>query len=617
MNRFCPQCGTRLDTGAAFCDACGAPQAAGNLASQAPSDSGPAALAGDTAAATAQRATSGQGGSGTATTEPSLPRRRSWWLPIVAVALLALSGLGYVAASPYLALREARAAIERGKIGEVLAMVDREALKRNLAQGAQGALQQLLADDAELGISSNFMLQALADGGGKGLAEGIDRLLSPESLRQLEDKLAGSGSIEEAMFGREGPQGKDAEYVARLKDGLTTDYGYTGLNTFELRLGHEEIGSAKLLLQREGLVGWKVAGVDAGDLLPAILRQAGLATDEKKLAQSALRQRKLDAAQRWLAVLARRGDDEARYRLAVLQLAGVPGQPAQADEGVRNAELAAQKNHLRAAQVLARAYQDGVGVAVDLDRALHWLKRAHEIEPLDRWAAALAGLYARKGDQREALAWIERALSAPAHLTRAERGSRQGSRLVEARKQVYLQYAQDLRQAIDAGGAVRAPRWVAALAGSGAPHAAGWGPLSLGMRQPDAIAILGEPSRFEDRGRQGIGLVYDHFMPQGAYLALDFDNRGALKKLTLSVLPEGAGLGLPVVGRVDPDVAASQAVAGPTVLALGCPADGGVLTDYMLAELDLFPTRAKRVKAGDAVLRVCGNGFVAGMEIGG
>ena len=190
MNRFCPQCGTRLDTGAAFCDACGAPQAAGNLASQAPSDSGPAALAGDTAAATAQRATSGQGGSGTATTEPSLPRRRSWWLPIVAVALLALSGLGYVAASPYLALREARAAIERGKIGEVLAMVDREALKRNLAQGAQGALQQLLADDAELGISSNFMLQALADGGGKGLAEGIDR---PEQVTLLQSLGADLG----------------------------------------------------------------------------------------------------------------------------------------------------------------------------------------------------------------------------------------------------------------------------------------------------------------------------------------------------------------------------------------------------------------------------------------
>lgn len=549
---------------------------------------------------------------------PLSPPGRRWGVvaSVVGVCALVAAAAGYVAASPYLVLRDVKSAFERQALSELLEVVDRAALKQQLIAGTEQALRRTLADEAELGIRSSFMLQALAQNAAKGLGEGLDKLFSPEGVRELEATLK-QGQAMDALFGASGGGEQDQE-LATLKQEISVDYGYTGLNSFEVRIAHPEVGVLTLTLVRDGLVSWKLAAIDASDVVPALLRKAGVAAKEEQLADAALRQRKLGSAERWLAVLARRGDVDAQYKLAALQLAGVDGR-SDVQQGLRNATLAAEQGHLRAAHLLARVYQDGFGVPQDLAQAARWMEQVHRIEPLDRWAASAAGLHARRGDHLAALTWMERALADPPHLTRAERTARNQDQILINRQALYTQYVEWLRRMQDSTDADRAtPVWLRPLMAHALIPGEGWGPLRFGMAHHEVTELLGFPTHFAQGQGSTVLFIYDSFVPHGVNATLQFGAAGGLAQLTLSVLPQALVSNLPHVGRTDPRLTQQSRGedSGGTVLALGCPIDRPAILEYLKTDLDLFPTPAIRLRAADGVmLRVCSNGFVAGAEL--
>jgi hypothetical protein len=591
MNNFCRACGSRLEPDAMFCGECGAIRA--GQAAVGPLDR--------TGAVQQHPADTGSG--------------RCRRLSIAAVVVIAGLGAGYVAASPYIVAYQLQSAVERRAVGELLAAVDRDALMRSLSDGAAKLVRQLVIDDTELGFESGIVLQMMASDGGKDLAASMHKQLSPEGLRELEAHFAAPDAFG-AKPGRQNKRSdRDGKYLQELKDGLQVDYGYTGLNTFALRLAHPKIGRLSVGLQRQGLVEWKVATLDVTDVAAGMLRASGMVTSETQLAEAALKQRKFGVAQRWLDVLARRGEQEAQYKLGVLRLAGTGEQN---ESGVRDLIAAAGLGNLRAAQVLSRAYLDGVGVVQDTEQASHWMQEVYRIEPVDRWAAAVAFILARKGDPTQAAAWMDKAVSGRAHLMPSERTAPAQTYIVRARKATYAQYARDLRAAAAiAGKNPPPPAWVTALAAAGDPGAAGWGPLLFGMSLADIEAAIGPSSMlWSGRDKSVVFVAYDNWLPHGASLTLEMAAEVGLRRITLSVLPQAASLGLPLVARtLATDVTPGEQAADGGALALGCRANADTFIDYMVSNLDLITARAKRIVVQGQVLRVCDDGFVAGVEV--
>jgi len=167
---------------------------------------------------------------------------------------LALPGLAALAllafyASPYLALREMRAAAASQDADKLAPYVDFEAVRASLKTGVQTRLlghQRLEnGDPTPAGAMGAAVAAAL-------LGPMVDALITPASLARLlqgqHPALAVTGG-----FG--------AKPASSPPQGLETQMGYEGLNrfVFSVKKPGEDEEPVDLVLRRHGLVGWKLA----------------------------------------------------------------------------------------------------------------------------------------------------------------------------------------------------------------------------------------------------------------------------------------------------------------------------------------------------------------------
>ena len=101
------------------------------------------------------------------------------------------------------------------------------------------------------------------------------------------------------------------------------------------------------------------------------------------------------------------GDIQAQYTLAHLYLKGKGGLVFDVEEAVRLLEEAADGGHKEAAFDLAFLYLNGMKLAKDRVKALHWLTRSAEMGQVD--AQYFLGLAYKKSDRVQAAAWLKMA----------------------------------------------------------------------------------------------------------------------------------------------------------------------------------------------------------------
>lgn len=397
MPRYCKQCGHRNPDDSRFCEQCGVGLAP--AASPAGTPPGNRAHVRNAAPAAAQPSAR-PSGSG------------AFRLAVLAMTLAVVAGIGYLYATPYLALRELKAAFDRKAFRELGGAMDVASLKKNLKDSIANAKIQVQKDDAEVGIRSKEGLDGLEALLGFGIDQGLDKLLSPEALGQLEAASAKKEDVI-AQLVPENRRGEIAGLVADLESKTEISTGYAGIDAFEVRASHPKLGKAVMVLTRQGLAGWRVSGVDLGNVLPTVMRRFDMATSEVALADAALWKKDIARARAWAERAAEQELPGGSLRLAMVMI-GAPSGRGDAMEGIKRASHVAAMGDASAALMLARVYESGLEVPEDAAEAVKWYKRAFELQANTEVASRISWIYTygRKGvpqDYREAAEWARRA----------------------------------------------------------------------------------------------------------------------------------------------------------------------------------------------------------------
>jgi len=328
------------------------------------------------------------------------------------MTLAVVVGIGYLYATPYLALRELKAAFDRKAFRELGGAMDVASLKKSLKDSIANARIQVQKDDAEVGIKSKEGLDGLEALLGFGIDQGLDKLLSPEALGQLEVASAKKEDVI-AQLVPENRRGEIAGLVADLESKTEISTGYAGIDAFEVRASHPKLGKAVMVLSRQGLAGWRVSGVDLGNVLPTVMRRFDMATSEVALSDAALRKKDIAKARAWAERAAEQELPGGSLRLAMVMI-GAPSGRGDAMEGIKRASHEAAMGDASAALMLARVYESGLEVPEDAAEAVKWYKRAFELRATSAVAIRLSWIYTygRRGvpqNYREAAEWAKRA----------------------------------------------------------------------------------------------------------------------------------------------------------------------------------------------------------------
>lgn len=162
--------------------------------------------------------------------------------------LVVLVGIGYVAASPFLALRAIQQGLEEHNADKVAHYVDFPTLRQNLKEQVGVAALAAASDTSKDAMFGNAFA-ALAPGFIGGL---IDSYVTPSGLTQLMDQF----SNQEASM-------NDQYMLSETQDALSkASYGFDSLSSFSVRVPHDETGEEiKFVLLRSGF-DWKLSNVE-------------------------------------------------------------------------------------------------------------------------------------------------------------------------------------------------------------------------------------------------------------------------------------------------------------------------------------------------------------------
>jgi hypothetical protein len=180
---------------------------------------------------------------------------------ILALALVLC--LGYAAATPWLTIASIKSALKDGDSAAFARHIDFPALKQSLKSGLTARFTQATAKMHGNHPLGNVLSAAASQAAVKALDSTIDATLTPESLVGL---LHNPDKTDKAENSTQSP------LAAVLPRGEIEHSGtYLGFNTFAWTLkrkGDDETRQLSLLLQREGWLNWKVAGVVLPSALP-------------------------------------------------------------------------------------------------------------------------------------------------------------------------------------------------------------------------------------------------------------------------------------------------------------------------------------------------------------
>jgi len=167
----------------------------------------------------------------------------------IIAGIIALVGLGYLYMTPYMASDHIYEAVTENNEKEIAAHIDLALLNANLKQQVA----------KELGIE-------LGNGQGKPAAP-----FAAMMVGRVADMLAAPKGIENLMAGKKPPLPKFRQHNAMpAANGVESGYvhaskGYVSINRFEIKvpLQHPKQGVKNnvLVLEREGLLGWKLVTI--------------------------------------------------------------------------------------------------------------------------------------------------------------------------------------------------------------------------------------------------------------------------------------------------------------------------------------------------------------------
>jgi len=169
------------------------------------------------------------------------------------LGLVAVLAVGYVAASPYLAVRGMRDAALAGDAAGVAEHVDFPAVKESLKANLAASMMK----SAGQGGEENPMAEAGAMFAMALVGPMIDAMVSPEGLTAL---MKHGALPKPAMF--ESTDAPAAEPKAQAQ--LDAQMRYRDLNTFVVTLDDAASSDAPvgLVFRRHGLTGWKLTSLD-------------------------------------------------------------------------------------------------------------------------------------------------------------------------------------------------------------------------------------------------------------------------------------------------------------------------------------------------------------------
>lgn len=171
-------------------------------------------------------------------------------------ALLAVALVAFVAAFLAMPMLTVRALIAAAKSG------DEAALERLVDFPA-------FRDSAKTELTARLMGEMSDDPRSRDSAlGGLGMMLAPMLVGGAVDALVTAPNVAAMVRTAEMPDPMDTDTTPRAADEAVDDlrkgYGYRDLNTFVLTLTDpaRPTGTLKLLLKRQGLFGWKLAGID-------------------------------------------------------------------------------------------------------------------------------------------------------------------------------------------------------------------------------------------------------------------------------------------------------------------------------------------------------------------
>ena len=175
---------------------------------------------------------------------------KGWAKGLLALGLVAVAG-AYLAI-PILTVRALVQAAETGDEAALARLVDFPAFRESLKDELTARLMAEAQADPDLRDSAlgglGMMLAPMLVGGA------VDALVNAPALAAM---VRTADAPEPTDLTRDAPAEKEDSNIRQ-------SYGYRGLNTFVLSLTDPDrpTETLKLLLKRDGLFGWKLAGVD-------------------------------------------------------------------------------------------------------------------------------------------------------------------------------------------------------------------------------------------------------------------------------------------------------------------------------------------------------------------
>jgi len=164
-------------------------------------------------------------------------RRRSIWLAIVVVAILA-SGVGWWVTSPWWTLKSMRDAIRADDNDRLASYIDFPRVRADL--------RDQLIQDVKARLPPNYFSPLVVKQGARLIADPIvDLIVSPKSLKLALDIA---------------PKSESSDGASKQNCGMTRE----DLNHFRFRCARLPGGQADLRFERQGF-GWKLVGIDLPD----------------------------------------------------------------------------------------------------------------------------------------------------------------------------------------------------------------------------------------------------------------------------------------------------------------------------------------------------------------
>jgi|GEM_PF-5733025 len=169
--------------------------------------------------------------------------------------------VGWLFATPYVAAYQLYSAIDRQDVSALPEFVNFDAVKNSVKTQLDQKILDPIKKEAEKNPLAGI---ALMIAGGV-VNQATDQIISPQGMVDL---MKGSANIPQAPQPDKSsptskPETKQAPSPSTPGNKLEKSMGYESLNSFviSLKKGAEQDKPIKLIMQRQGLVGWKIEDV--------------------------------------------------------------------------------------------------------------------------------------------------------------------------------------------------------------------------------------------------------------------------------------------------------------------------------------------------------------------